>query len=215
MYAPAPARTNAAIASIGGSVETTNSTRPPTWNAVTTIITHAAVPLAIGLGLGNSRIPLRLLAAGMFASVAPDLDVVAFKLGIAYADAFGHRGASHSLLFALVLALLAAAAAPLLRASVRNCALFVFVATASHALLDMLTNGGLGVALLWPWSEQRFFAPWQFIEVSPLRLNRVFSERGLAVMRSELLWVWLPATLMSMMLWMTFSRARSPAAREN
>ena len=182
---------------------------------MTTIFTHAAIPLAIGLGLGKARIPPRLLAAGMFASICPDFDVVAFKLGIAYADAFGHRGASHSLVFALLLALLAAAAAPLLRASVHKSLLFIFVATASHAMLDMLTNGGLGVALLWPWSDQRFFAPWQFIEVSPLRLDRVFSERGLAVMRSELLWVWLPATLMVITLRLSYRCAETPLARSN
>lgn len=158
-----------------------------------TILTHAAVPLAIGLGRGSSAIPRRLLAAGVAAAMLPDFDVVAFKLGIAYADAFGHRGASHSLLFALLVALFALACAPALRSSRPAAFLFVGIAAASHPLLDMLTNGGLGVALLWPWSEQRFFAAWHVIEVSPIGLRRVFSDRGLAVMLSEVAWVWLPA----------------------
>jgi len=199
------------IASTGGSADTPDITPARTWNAVTTIFTHAAIPLAVGLGLGSTRVSPRLLAAGVFASISPDLDVVAFKLGIAYADTFGHRGASHSLVFALFLALLAGAAAPYLRTSVRTGLLFIFVSAASHPVLDMLTNGGLGVALLWPWSEQRFFAPWQVIEVSPLRLGRVFSERGLAVMRSELLWVWLPATLVSVALRVAHRRTGSTA----
>ena len=44
----------------------------------------------------------------MLAARLPDFDVVAFKLGIAYHDAFGHRGFSHSLLFAAILGALAA-----------------------------------------------------------------------------------------------------------
>ncbi len=57
----------------------------------------------------------------------------------------------------------------------------------------MLTNGGLGVELFWPFSEQRLFSAWRVIEVSPLSLSRVFSGRGVVVLQSELLWVWLPA----------------------
>ena len=68
------------------------------------IITHAAVPLALWCAADRGRIPPRLLAAGVIAAMLPDADVLAFALHIPYADAFGHRGASHSLLFAGVLA---------------------------------------------------------------------------------------------------------------
>lgn len=60
----------------------------------------------------------------------------------------------------------------------------------------MLTNGGMGVAYLWPFSDQRFFFPVQPIQVSPLSLRRLLSPAGLAVAKSELLWVWLPASFM-------------------
>ena len=70
---------------------------------------------------------------------------------------------------------------------------FVFVSASSHGLLDMLTNGGLGVALLWPVSNERFFFPIQPIEVSPLSVRRILSEAGAKVLRSEMLWVWAPA----------------------
>jgi len=73
------------------------------------IITHAAVPLALWCAADRGRIPAWLLAAGVVAAMLPDADVLAFALHIPYADAFGHRGASHSLLFAGVLAALAAA----------------------------------------------------------------------------------------------------------
>jgi inner membrane protein len=157
-----------------------------------TVITHAVVPLALGLGLGRKIIPPRLLLAGMAAAALPDLDVIAFKFGIAYADALGHRGFSHSLLFAGFAGLLAACLHRFWRAG--TCVSFGFVAaaTVSHPLLDMLTNGGLGVALWWPWSEQRHFAPWRMIEVSPF-IQNFFSARGAQVLLSEIKWIWLPA----------------------
>lgn len=177
------------------------------------IITHAAVPLALWCAADRGRIPAWLLAAGVVAAMLPDADVLAFALHIPYADAFGHRGASHSLLFACVLAALAAVwaffgsgrpwsavsrqprLAPTQRgptlASTVQAAAFVFICAASHPLLDAMTSGGLGVALAWPWSEQRFFAPWRPIRVSPFA-PQFFSARGLATLLSELRWVWLP-----------------------
>jgi inner membrane protein len=116
---------------------------------------------------------------------------------VAYADALGHRGATHSVVFALALAILAQAFARQLHSSRLVTFLFVAVAAVSHGLLDMFTNGGMGVALWWPWSSERLFAPWQVIEASPLSLRRVFSERGLAVFQSELFWVWAPAALVA------------------
>ncbi|WP_252720598.1 metal-dependent hydrolase, partial [Acinetobacter baumannii] len=89
----------------------------------------------------------------MIAAMLPDADVLAFALHIPYADAFGHRGASHSLLFAGVLAALAAVLAflgsrrpwsagvcqPRLASTVQA-AVFVFVCAASHPLLDAMTS---------------------------------------------------------------------------
>ncbi|MGO0212689.1 hypothetical protein ACTMMT_22585, partial [Escherichia coli] len=40
-----------------------------------TVITHAAVPLCIGLGLGSKVIPPRLLFAGIILAMLPDADV--------------------------------------------------------------------------------------------------------------------------------------------
>lgn len=158
-----------------------------------TIFTHPVVPLAIGTAFGRRIIPPRLLACGAIAATLPDLDVIAFRLGIPYAAEFGHRGFSHSLLFALVAALLGACFFPWLRASFLRSFIFLLTAIGSHGLLDSLTNGGLGIALLWPWSGHRYFAPFQPIEVAPLGLGRLFSAKGASVFLSELLWVWLPA----------------------
>src|ERR1019366_3863980 len=45
----------------------------------------------------------------------------------------------------------------------------------THPLLDALTDGGSGVMLLFPFSEDRLFFPWRPIHVSPLGVLRFFS----------------------------------------
>lgn len=162
-----------------------------------TILTHPAVPLALGLGLGRTAIPRRLLVAGIAASILPDLDVVAFRLDIPYTHDFGHRGFSHSLLFAALVAFGGACGWRALHTTF-GCALwFLFVTTASHGVLDAFTNGGLGIALLWPWSGERYFAPFQVIEVSPLSIRQFWSQWGVRVVWSELAWVWGPCTVLA------------------
>ena len=161
-----------------------------------TVLTHALLPVAAGIALGRSRVPPRLVSAGMAAAMLPDADVAMFALGIDYAHAFGHRGASHSLVFALACGLLAACSARMLKAPPFTALLFVALSAATHPLLDMLTDGGLGVALFWPWSDTRHFAPWRVIDVSPFA-NRFFSARGVEVLLSELRWVWMPTALLT------------------
>ncbi|HXU31986.1 MAG TPA: metal-dependent hydrolase [Thermoanaerobaculia bacterium] len=162
-----------------------------------TVLTHPAVPLALGAVAGGDRVCGRLLVAGVIASVLPDADVLGFRWGVPYASEFGHRGFSHSLLFAVLLAITAAAAARFLRASRGTAAWFVGLSCASHGLLDMLTNGGKGVAYFWPVSAERFFFPARVIEVSTLNLRRFFSSAGISTLSSELRWIWLPAAVIA------------------
>ena len=42
------------------------------------------------------------------------------------------------------------------------------VSLLSHSLLDSVTTDGKGVGWLWPWSDERFFAPWQVIKRRPV-----------------------------------------------
>ena len=154
-----------------------------------TVFSHPAVPIAIGLGLGRKVIPTRLIIVGIVLSILPDLDVLAFRFGISYSSDVGHRGFSHSLTFAAVTALLGAS---LFRDGFTKAFWFLFAASASHGIYDAFTNGGLGIAHFWPLSAERFFAPIQPIEVSPLSLARFLSQRGVAVLVSEIWWVWLP-----------------------
>lgn len=158
-----------------------------------TIITHPVVPIAISMGLGQKIIPGRLLAVGIVVSILPDLDMLAFHYGLPYAHEFGHRGASHSLAFCAMLALTAMAFSRFLNSAPLITFCFVFAAAVSHVLLDMITNGGLGVALYWPLSHERLLFPVQVIEAAPLRLERFLGEPGLGVLKSEFFWVWIPA----------------------
>jgi inner membrane protein len=164
---------------------------------VTTLISHPLPILALGLALGPRVVPPKLLLAGMLFALLPDADMLAFKFGIAYADAFGHRGFSHSLLFAGLAGVLGALGCRLLGCGPLRAFLWIALATASHSLLDAATDGGLGVAWFWPWSEQRFFLPWRPIEVSPF-LAGFFSQRGLDVLASEARWVWLPCLALAL-----------------
>lgn len=171
-----------------------------------TIISHVAVPLALGFGLGKRKISEHLLCAGVVASVFPDLDVIAFKFGIEYASQFGHRGFTHSLFFSVLLGLLAVIAHKKLDCSRWTAFLFVDICAASHGLLDMLTDGGLGVALLWPYDTTRYFFPWTGIEVSAIGRG-FFSIRSLSVLASEFIWIWCPAIVLCGILFL-FNRGR-------
>ncbi len=154
-----------------------------------TIMSHAAIPIAGALVLGHGRLTVPIVAAGIALSMLPDLDVIGFGMGIEYGAAWGHRGASHSLLIAAVCAFLVTA---ILRpAHFKTAALYLFACMASHGILDAFTNGGLGAALLWPFDDARYFAPYQPIEVSPIG-HSFFTGRGLAVLWSEFFIIWLP-----------------------
>jgi inner membrane protein len=158
-----------------------------------TILSHAVAALGIGAAFFGRKAPIRVLALGALCSMLPDADVLGFPLGIRYGDLLGHRGFSHSVAFAAVLAALAV---PLVRGKEGpewgRLWTYLFLATVSHGLLDALTDGGLGVAFFAPFDETRYFFPFRPIEVSPIGPG-FFSKRGLAVIASEMLWVWLPS----------------------
>lgn len=164
-----------------------------------TIMTHAIVPLAIAVAAGPARISPKLALAGAGLAMLPDADVVGFAIGIDYADPWGHRGATHAIAFAVMVA----SAAALLWREARSVLAFAFLAfvMASHGLLDAFTSGGLGPALLWPVSDTRFFAPIRPIRVSPIGAD-FFSARGAVTLVSELMLVWLPCLAVAATGWL-------------
>ena len=163
-----------------------------------TVFSHAITGVAIGAVMVAGPSRARLWGLGALCAVLPDVDVVSFHLGLPYDHPLGHRGLSHSFAFAAGLASVMSAlvrrAGP---AGVSGPRLwtFFFLATASHGLLDAMTNGGLGIAFFAPFWKARYFLPWQPIAVSPISIDRFFSPWGLAVMQSELGWVWSPAAV--------------------
>jgi inner membrane protein len=175
-------------------------------------ITHAAVgALAAFAGAPGAPAgtPWRFGILAVACSVLPDLDVVSFYYRLPFHSFFSHRGFFHSLFFGLVLSLTVTAVffrAPgaSLRVRFRLFAFF-FLLTASHPLLDALNSGGYGVALFLPFSEVRYSFPWTPLPISPIRIQSFFGPRGWAVLRSEILWVWLPAFCLALMLRRVFS----------
>jgi len=131
--------------------------------------------------------------------------VIGSLFGICYGDFWGHRGFTHSLLFAALLASIVMLtgfrrAAPGL--SQLPMWIYFFLATASHGLLDAMTDGGLGVAFFSPFDNHRYFLPWTPIRVSPIGVGRFFTDRGLVVLQSEFLWIWVPAALLAFSAWL-------------
>ena len=157
---------------------------------------HAVAGLAIGTAFWRPGVPTRYWVLGAVAAALPDLDSIGFRFGIAYGDMLGHRGLTHSLLFAGVLgaAIVALAfpsgAGPISRSQLW---LYFFLATASHGVLDAMTNGGLGVAFFAPFDNSRYFFPFTPVAVSPISVRGFFTARGVRVLASELIWIWLPA----------------------
>jgi inner membrane protein len=119
-----------------------------------------------------------LAAVAALLAMLPDVDAAGFALGVPYGSRLGHRGFTHSLAFALGsaavgfaftrwrLARRAAPAGPAWRAF-----LVLLLAAASHPLLDMLTDGGLGVALFAPLSWHRYFFALRPIPVSAIGVD--------------------------------------------
>lgn len=108
----------------------------------------------------------------------------------------GHRGLTHSLSVAFVLRLV------VVRVWFREAQTWsrmwgiliahFFLVTASHGMLDAMTDGGLGVAFFAPFDNSRYFFPWRPVQVSPIGITPFFSRYGLDVLISELMRIGVP-----------------------
>jgi inner membrane protein len=154
---------------------------------VCTVYTHAVAGL--GLAYLAARRPMRwpfwVLAALL--PMVPDLDVVSTYPS---KSPWGHRGFTHSLVFALWLGALAASLTfRYLRTSFGWPTAVFFVVTASHGLLDALTRAGEAIPFFWPSTTR--YGSWGPMPLPDIAFEWPDPRRSRAL-RSEMLWVWLP-----------------------
>ena len=167
-----------------------------------TIITHSIVGLLAGKIFTYRKMSKRFWVLSAILPLLPDADVIGFRFGVPYGHFFGHRGFFHSPFFAFLLALFVVCF------FFRNervfskrwwlfLVYFSFI-TATHGILDAFTNGGLGIALLSPFDSTRYFFPWTPVQVAPIGIISMFSLWGIQVLVSEARWVWLPLSLIAL-----------------
>ena len=165
-------------------------------DSLTQIVLGASVgEVVLGKKLGN-----RAMLWGAIAGTIPDLDVI----GNIFMDEINslafHRGITHSisfsLLFGLLLTRICYPKTALLSKTGILYSLYFALCTLSHALLDAMTTGGLGVAFFAPFENSRYFLPWREIQVSPIGASKFFSEWGLRVIKSELIWIGIPSLIL-------------------
>ncbi len=172
-----------------------------------TVIAHAAMPWLAGRA---ARLPRKVVVVGAVLACAADLDLLGYAFDVHTLDVWGHRGALHAPLLGLAAG--AALALLLFRrgAGFRAALVYLCLAGASHGLIDALTYGGPGVALLEPFSHARLLLPLHLVPVLPLGLPEVLSQLGVEVVADELLWLVLPwALLLSAARWVVNREARS------
>lgn len=159
------------------------------------VISHAIAAVGISTCFCRPETPKYVWATGIVASMLPDADIIGFHFGIRYGDLLGHRGFTHSLFFGVLVATAALAVSARKRVaglSPLGIWSYVFLCVASHAFLDAMTDGGLGVAFFSPVDVGRYFLPWRPIKVSPIGVGQFLGSRGIAILRNEILWIWIP-----------------------
>ena len=132
---------------------------------------HTALGATLGVLLLQERWHWRWWALAAACAFLPDADVIGFKFHVPYAGLWGHR-VTHSILAAAVVATVLVGFYSLRRATLAPALtriwVLLFLATASHGVLDAMTTGGLGVAFFSPIDQQRYFFSFRPIQVSPL-----------------------------------------------
>jgi len=144
--------------------------------------THFLVGAALGQAAAlRLRSDWRFWTAALVCSALPDVDVIGFGFGVRYGDLWGHRGITHSILSAAVAGIVVGnwfdgsrTEKISLTSKIGQSILFFFI-TASHGVLDAMTNGGLGIAFFSPFNATRYFLPWRPIVVSPIGAAFFFS----------------------------------------
>lgn len=133
---------------------------------MSTFVGHA---LAATVAVSTSRgaIPPRrygfVTALAIVAALLPDVDVFL----VTAAGVVAHRGVTHSLLFAAIsAAALTAVARALVKMATARLFLMMFLACASHLLLDFLMGAGPPIRPLAPFDDRGFLAPVRLLPIA-------------------------------------------------
>ena len=157
---------------------------------------HAVTAVALGNMYPERMVSWKFWVLGAICAIMPDADVVAFAFDIPYDHRWGHRGFTHSLLFALITGIVVTFLFFRNNLNTKMALGFILyftLCTASHGILDAMTTGGRGVAFFSPWNDARYFLPWRPIAVSPIGVGNFFSEWGRRVVLNELVWIGIPS----------------------
>lgn len=121
----------------------------------------------------------RFILLSTFCQWIPDINTLSYLLPIAETHSLGHRGLTHSVLFAFVLAF------AIVRLLYRQFTpshwaywglhLWFFLLTLSRGLLDALVDSHLGAAFLWPFDTQRYLFTWRPLLDVPIDISMLTS----------------------------------------
>jgi inner membrane protein len=139
----------------------------------------------------------RVISMGAFGAMglAPDADALLVAFGSDYHGQFGHRGLTHSMIFAVALSVATFFVARRYGTKPWFSAFLALVAVGSHGLLDSMTYRTRGIPFMLPFSDERFQLPWRMIPPAPFG-EHFLSRRGLDVMMIEMIY-FLPLTVVA------------------
>lgn len=157
--------------------------------------------LGYGIGkLGSVNNSSKTILLCIVCVLIPDIDALGFFMHLRYSSVFGHRGLTHSILFAglfpLAILFLFYRNNSLNKKQKFRLYLLFFIATVSHCAVDGLTSGGKGIAYFFPFYNKRIFLPYHPIGGENAGQVKSVSEWLWQIVRYEMLWLGMPSLLM-------------------
>jgi len=171
---------------------------------VASVITHGLAAVIIGKSFIKNKQSPGFWFSLVLCSLIPDIDVVGVKFGIAYGDFWGHRGFTHSLVFALIVGFVVGLVF-YRRLGIASSEWWRYVAlystvTATHGIFDAMTNGGLGIAFFAHFDNGRYFFPWTPVQVTRVGFHNFLSLKGFRILVSEGIYILMPILVVSFIL---------------
>lgn len=145
-----------------------------------TFITHSLFGAGAAYAISQpQQLSRRFIVLSTFCQWVPDVDTLTYLLPLAETHPLGHRGFTHSVFFACILAFV------IVRLFYRQftpvhrqywgLSLWFFLATLSHGLLDALVDSKLGVAFFCPFDTQRYVFTWRPLLDVPIDISMLTS----------------------------------------